>query len=211
MVGGGRTKRTGLAGCSPARSDNSGETRGEAAALAQRRRVAALARKRRCRDGAVSREKRGAGAAALPEERQTTGRRLHGLGDAAGNRADPAGVEAEGRGEGEVRDDEHGRLLAGLGVDDKAPDSAGVKSAGSTGKHKCPWPGLELLCEEKHEEAMAFREKGRKRKGAGRKEAVRGGGRRRRGSPELRVTRRRSARAPLLLGVERRASPERSL
>ena len=80
-------------------------------------------------------------------------------------------------GEGEVWDDERRRLLAGLGADDEAPDSAGFKSAGSTGKHKCPWPGLELLCKEKHEEAMALREKRRKRRGAGRKEAVRARGR----------------------------------
>ena len=93
-------------------------------------------------------------------------------GRATGNRADLAGVEAEVWGEGEVWDDEHGRLLAGLGADDEAPDSAGFKSAGSTGKNKCPWPGLELLSKEKHEEAMALREKGRKRRGAERKETV---------------------------------------
>ena len=35
-----------------------------------------------------------------------------------------------------------------VSADDEAPDSTGFKSAGSTGKHECPWPGLELLCEE---------------------------------------------------------------
>ena len=34
-----------------------------------------------------------------------------------------------------------------VSADDEAPDSTGFKSAGSTGKHECPWLGLELLCE----------------------------------------------------------------